>query len=42
MCVKSDKFDLVVYAGQSNMSGRGDAALSVKCDENARFEYIRQ
>ena len=39
MCVKSDKFDLVVFAGQSNMSGRGDAATAVKCSENAGYEY---
>ena len=39
MCVKSDQFDLVVFAGQSNMSGRGDAAMAVKCNENAGFEY---
>ena len=39
MCVKSDKFDLVVFAGQSNMSGRGDAAMAVKCSENAGYEY---
>lgn len=39
MCVRSDKFDLVVFAGQSNMSGRGDAATAVKCNENAGFEY---
>ena len=36
---KSDRFNLVVFAGQSNMSGRGDAAMAVKCNKNAGFEY---
>ncbi len=31
--------DLAVFAGQSNMSGRGNAADAVKCDVNAGFEY---
>ena len=39
MCDKTDKFDLVVFAGQSNMSGRGDAAMAVKCNKNAGYEY---
>lgn len=39
MCDKTDKFDLVVFAGQSNMSGRGDAAIAIKCNQNAGFEY---
>lgn len=33
------KVDLAVFAGQSNMSGRGDASQAVKCHENAGFEY---
>lgn len=36
---KSDGFNLVVFAGQSNMSGRGDAAMAVKCNKKAGFEY---
>ena len=39
MCDKTDVFDLAVFAGQSNMSGRGDAASAVKCSINAGFEY---
>lgn len=35
----NDKVDLAVFAGQSNMSGRGSAADAVVCDINAGFEY---
>lgn len=35
----NDTVDLAVFAGQSNMSGRGKAADAVKCDINAGFEY---
>lgn len=31
--------DLIVFAGQSNMSGRGDARDAVVCDPGAGFEY---
>lgn len=31
--------DLIVFAGQSNMSGRGNAANATLCDEKAGFEY---
>ena len=31
--------DLVLFAGQSNMSGRGSAAEALMCDGNAGFEY---
>ncbi|MCC8160674.1 MAG: sialate O-acetylesterase [Oscillospiraceae bacterium] len=31
--------DLAVFAGQSNMSGRGDASLAAVCNVNAGFEY---
>ena len=34
-----DTVDLAVFAGQSNMSGRGSAADAVVCDINAGFEY---
>ena len=39
MCDKADKFDLVIFAGQSNMSGRGDFATAINCNKNAGFEY---
>ena len=39
MCDKADRFDLAVFAGQSNMAGRGNAAMAVKCNKNAGFEY---
>ncbi len=39
MCDKADKSDLVVFAGQSNMAGRGNAAMAMKCNKNAGFEY---
>ena len=35
----NDTVDIAVFAGQSNMSGRGDAADAVVCDVNAGFEY---
>lgn len=35
----NESVDLAVFAGQSNMSGRGTAADSVVCDVNAGFEY---
>lgn len=35
----NDTVDLAVFAGQSNMSGRGNAADAVSCDMNAGFEY---
>lgn len=35
----NDTVDLAVFAGQSNMSGRGSAIDAVKCDINAGFEY---
>ncbi len=35
----ADTVDIAVFAGQSNMSGRGSAADAVSCDENAGFEY---
>lgn len=31
--------DVIVFAGQSNMSGRGDVENAVVCDVNAGFEY---
>lgn len=31
--------DIVIFAGQSNMSGRGNAAEATVCDANAGFEY---
>lgn len=31
--------DVIVFAGQSNMSGRGNAANATLCDEKAGFEY---
>lgn len=31
--------DLAIFAGQSNMSGRGNAAEATVCDVNAGFEY---
>lgn len=31
--------DIVIFAGQSNMSGRGNAAEATVCDTNAGFEY---
>ena len=31
--------DLILFAGQSNMSGRGDAATAVRCDAAAGYEY---
>lgn len=31
--------DLIVFAGQSNMSGRGTAADAVICDSSAGYEY---
>ena len=31
--------DLAMFAGQSNMSGRGNAAEAVQCSPNAGFEY---
>lgn len=39
MCDNADKFDLAVFAGQSNMAGRGNASMAVKCNKNAGFEY---
>ncbi len=35
----NDKVDLVIFAGQSNMSGRGCVAEAVMCDSMAGFEY---
>ncbi len=35
----NDTIDLAVFAGQSNMSGRGDASLAAVCNVNAGFEY---
>lgn len=35
----NDTVDLAVFAGQSNMSGRGSAIDAVQCDINAGFEY---
>lgn len=35
----NDSVDLAVFAGQSNMSGRGTADQAVICDRNAGFEY---
>lgn len=35
----NDTVDLAVFAGQSNMSGRGTAVSAVPCDINAGFEY---
>lgn len=34
-----NKVDLVIFAGQSNMSGRGNAATATVCDLRAGFEY---
>lgn len=34
-----DTVDVVVFAGQSNMSGRGKASEAVVCDSDAGFEY---
>lgn len=31
--------DLIIFAGQSNMSGRGSKEHAVLCDKNAGFEY---
>lgn len=31
--------DVVVFAGQSNMAGRGNASEATECDLNAGFEY---
>lgn len=33
------KVDLMVFAGQSNMSGRGDAETAIHCADGAGFEY---
>ena len=33
------KIDLIVFAGQSNMSGRGDARMAVQCADKAGYEY---
>lgn len=33
------KIDLVLFAGQSNMSGRGDAGEAVRCSVDAGYEY---
>lgn len=35
----NDTVDIAVFAGQSNMSGRGNAADATVCDINAGFEY---
>lgn len=35
----NDTVDLAVFAGQSNMSGRGNAGEATVCDVNAGFEY---
>lgn len=35
----NDTVDVAVFAGQSNMSGRGTAADATVCDVNAGFEY---
>lgn len=35
----NDTVDLAIFAGQSNMSGRGNADEATVCDENAGFEY---
>lgn len=35
----NDTVDIAVFAGQSNMSGRGTAAEATICDINAGFEY---
>ena len=32
-------YDLILFAGQSNMAGRGDAALAPVCPEGAGYEY---
>ena len=33
------EIDLIVFAGQSNMSGRGNADMAVICDISAGYEY---
>ncbi len=35
----NDTVDVAVFAGQSNMSGRGEAERASVCNENAGFEY---
>jgi len=35
----NEAIDIVIFAGQSNMSGRGNAAEATICDTNAGFEY---
>lgn len=35
----NETVDLALFAGQSNMSGRGEAAKAVMCDVDAGFEY---
>ena len=35
----NDTVDVAVFAGQSNMSGRGTASDATVCDVNAGFEY---
>lgn len=36
---KNQEVDLVLFAGQSNMSGRGDAGKAVRCEAAAGYEY---
>lgn len=35
----NETVDVVIFAGQSNMSGRGSVAEATVCDRNAGFEY---
>lgn len=35
----NDTVDIVLFSGQSNMSGRGSASEAAACDKNAGFEY---
>lgn len=35
----SKRVDLIVFAGQSNMSGRGEAGAAVQCADGAGYEY---
>ena len=36
---RDQELDLILFAGQSNMSGRGEAASAVTCDAAAGYEY---
>lgn len=36
---KGKKIDLIIFAGQSNMSGRGEAETAVHCTDGAGYEY---